>query len=91
MVEGGETADSDDLTVLVEEDDRQFSEIEVGVDGNLHGIPDDLVSECEALLDAVVAVGENDGFSDAALTGDGVLGGGLLLCHDVFSLSVGGL
>lgn len=54
-------------------------------------VPDDLVSECEALLDAVVEVGENDGFSDAALTGDGVLGGGLLLCHDGFSLSTGSL
>ena len=89
VVCGGDAADGDDFIVAIKEDEMHFLEVKVAVDGNLYGFLDDLVSEGKALLDAVVEVGEDDVFGDAATVGDGVLGSGLLLCHDGFSLSAG--
>ena len=79
-------ADGDDLTVFVEENEKHFPEVDVGVDANLHSFSEDSVSEYNALLIAVVELGEDNLGEDGFGEGDGALGGGLLLCHNVLSL-----
>ena len=78
--------DSDNLTVFVEENEKHFPEVDVSVDANLHSFPEDSVSEHNAPLSAVVELGEDKLGEDGVSEGDGTLGGGLLLCHNVLSL-----